>query len=121
MSKAHEAKRSIQASDVVNRLIPVADCVPHPRNYNQHDDDQIADLRASLRIFGQVRSIVVQAMPARHGQPSGYMVVAGHGIWTAAKLEGFTQIKADIIPAEWSETRVLAYLAADNELARRGN
>ncbi|CAG0937445.1 partial Modification methylase DpnIIB, partial [Thermoflexales bacterium] len=132
-------RQFVAFSEVVNRQIAIADCVPHPRNYNQHDEEQLNDLRASLRIFGQVRSIVVQAMAApkssnatrpaatrtravtRQAQPTGYMVVAGHGIWTAAKMEGLTHVKADIIPVDWSETRVLAYLAADNELARRGN
>jgi len=100
---------------VVNAVVKVSECKPHPENYNAHDDAQIADLRESLRQFGQVRSIVVQ----RNGR--GYVVVAGNGLHEAARLEGFKTLRADVVPAAWSQTKVLAYLAADNELARRGN
>jgi len=101
-------------SEVVNRAVRVGDCRPHPKNYNQHAPEQIANLRVSLRRFGQVRSIVVQETE------TGYLLVAGHGIHRAAWLEGLDTLRADVIPAGWDEPRVLAYLAADNELARLG-
>jgi len=100
---------------VTNRSIDVALCKPHPMNYNRHDEAQIADLRASLRRFGQVRSIVVQEDGA-----GGFLLVAGHGLHQAARLEGLTELRADVIPPEWPPVKVVAYLAADNELARRG-
>ena len=102
---------------IINRLIPLALCDAHERNYNKHSDAQIADLRESLRQFGQVRSIVVQA----HKHAKRFTIVAGEGISTAARLEGFKELRADVIPASWSKARVLAYLAADNELARHGD
>lgn len=100
-------------SEVVNRVIAVGACRPHPQNYNQHSAAQLGDLRASLRQFGQVRSIVVQDDAA-----GGYLLVAGHGLWAAARAEGFTELRADVIPADWLPVKVLAYLAADNELGR---
>lgn len=103
-------------SEIQNRIISVAACRPHPRNYNRHDPAQIVDLRTSLRIFGQVRSIVVQ--DDGHG---GFLLVAGHGVHVAARLEGFTDLRADVIPVDWDEEKVLAYLAADNELAKAAN
>jgi ParB-like chromosome segregation protein Spo0J len=102
-------------TDIINTVIPLAACRPHPANYNRHDADQITDLRTSLRRFGQVRSVVVQAAS------DGYVIAAGHGIIEAAQLEGLTSLRADIIPADWPPAKVLAYLAADNELARRGD
>ena len=102
--------------DVVNRMVKLAQCRPHPRNYNQHSTAQLEDLRSSLRRFGQVRSIVVQA-----AADGGYLLVAGHGIVAAASLELYTELRADVIPATWSEMQVLAYLAADNELGRQSN
>ena len=99
---------------VINSTVKVSECKPHADNYNQHDDAQIADLRESLRQFSQVRSIVVQ----KNGR--GYVVVAGNGLYEAAQLEGFKTLRADVVPVTWSKTKVLAYLAADNELARRG-
>ena len=101
---------------VINKCIPLAALRPHPRNYNRHDEAQIGDLRLSLRTFGQVRSIVVQAQ----ARSKNFLTVAGHGLVEAARLESFEELRADVIPAGWDDTRVLAYLAADNELARRG-
>lgn len=110
-----EGESMIKSSGVANRDVSVASCRAHPDNYNRHDDGQIDDLRLSLRRFGQVRSIVVQDDGAGR-----YLLVAGHGIYQAAALEGLTVLRADVIPADWSPVRVAAYLAADNELARRG-
>jgi hypothetical protein len=91
---------------ITNAIIPLAACRPHPANYNRHDDAQIADLRNSLRAFGQVRSIVVQAEdPSLRGGPQpdeaipSYLIVAGHGLIEAARLEGLPTLRADIIPA----------------------
>ena len=102
---------------IENRVIALDALTPHNRNYNRHSAGQIADLRESLKQFGQVRSIVVQADKAG----KRFTIVAGHGIAEAARAEGYTELRADVIPHNWSETRVLAYLAADNELARRGD
>lgn len=114
------------SSGVVNRVVAVDALGPHPLNYNRHDEGQIADLRLSLREFGQVRSIVVQPCDCVPDGCSaqdapGYLIVAGHGLAAAARAEGLRELRADVIPAEWAEGRVLAYLAADNELARQGN
>ena len=65
-------------SGVVNRIVKVADLKPHPNNYQHHDLTQIAGLRASLRKFHQVRSIVVQeAASGGPGKPADYLLVAG--------------------------------------------
>ena len=101
---------------VANAAVNVAALTPHPRNYNQHSAGQVGDLRRSLRRFGQVRSIVVQAQ----ADPGRWLIVAGHGIVQAARAEGIESLRADIIPADWDDAMVLAYLAADNELARQG-
>ena len=102
---------------IENRVIALDALTPHQRNYNRHSAAQIADLRESLKQFGQVRSIVVQADKAG----KRYTAVAGHGIAEAARAEGYTELRADVIPHNWSDARVLAYLAADNELARHGD
>jgi hypothetical protein len=103
-------------SEVVNKTVGVGSCYPHPDNYNQHSYEQIVALQESLRVFSQVRSIVVQD----DGQ-GGYLITAGEGIWTAAKREGLETLRADVIPTDWPSERVKAYLAADNELARLGD
>jgi ParB-like chromosome segregation protein Spo0J len=103
-------------SEIVNQFVGVGNCYPHPDNYNRHPAHQVERLRESLRTFEQVRSIVVQD----DGQ-GGFVLVAGEGIWTAAKIEGFETIRADVIPTDWPAVRVKAYVAADNELARLGD
>jgi len=100
---------------IVNQFVPVAGCKPHPENYNRHDDWQIEDLRVSLKRFGQVRSIVVQ--DAGDGT---FLLVAGHGVHEAARRQKFAELRADVIPKDWTPAQVLAYLAADNEIARHG-
>ena len=91
--------------------IALADFAAHPRNYNAHGADQITKLRTSLRKFGQVKNIVVWRN----------LYVAGHGLAQAATLEGWQTLRANVIPDDWPEERVLAYLAADNELARQSD
>lgn len=102
-------------SEITTAPVELARCRPHPDNYQSHPPRQIERLRASLRKFGQVRSIVVQAPPQADGY---YLVVAGHGVVKAAEAEGFRTLVARVIPAGWPPQKVKAYLAADNELAR---
>lgn len=100
---------------VVNRVVTLDQIAPHPDNYNKHPKKQISDLRASLRKFGQVRSVVVQA-PVDSGR---YLCVAGHGLTEAAAAEGLTELRADVLPADWPPHKVRAYLVADNNHAKR--
>ncbi len=89
-------------------VIELAAYRPHRSNYNRHGVLQIEKLRASLRKFGQPRNVVVWRN----------FFVAGHGVAQAASAEGWTTLRANEIPADWPEARVVAFLAADNELAR---
>ena len=102
--------------------LALADCLPHPKNYNQHSDAQVAALKDSLATFGQVAAVIVQAGPqARWGVDAGqYLIVKGHGLVTAARAAGASTIVADVLAADYPEQLALAYLVADNELARLG-
>ena len=92
--------------------IPLADLRAHDRNYNQHSDAQIAKIAKSLATFGQVRSIVVW-----HNT-----ILAGHGVVMAAKSLGWDTIRADRIAQDHlTESQALAYVVADNELARQSD
>jgi len=97
------------SSEVISRLI--SELKPHPRNYNNHSDRQVDDLALSLKRFGQRKPIVTWRD----------MIVAGHGLTMAAQMAGWTTILTMPIPDEWDEATVLAYLAADNELARQAD
>jgi len=96
--------------------IEVGLCYPNPRNYQRHGAEQIANLRTSLREFDQVQCIIVQ-----DDGKGRYVLVAGHGVHRAAILERFETLWANIIPADWPAERVLAYMGADNELARQAD
>ena len=91
--------------------IQIADYQPHQRNYNGHPDRQIERIAASLRKFGQVRPIVTWRR----------YIIAGHGVVIAARSLGWTEIAAAMLPDDYPEHLALAYLAADNELARMGD
>jgi ParB-like chromosome segregation protein Spo0J len=102
---------------VTTHTLPSNRLVEHPGNYNQHSPAQVEHLRASLRLFGQVQTVVVQA-PA-NPRDGLFTIVAGHGLTQAAVLEGIAQLECRVIPADWPPAKVKAYLAADNELARK--
>lgn len=80
----------------------------YPGNYNEHPEAQILELMESLRQFGQPKNVVVW-----HDK-----IVAGNGIAKAALRLGWKQLDARRLPSDWPEYKVLAYLGADNELAR---
>jgi DNA modification methylase len=96
---------------IQNQTIRIEDYSPHPANYNRHSDDQIRRIAKSLSEFGQVRSVVIWC---------NYFL-AGHGVREAALSLGWTELRADVLPDDWSEKKALAYLVADNELARRSD
>ena len=98
---------------VHHAIISVSRIDPHPDNYNRHPQEQIKRLRQSVHEFAQVRSIVVQEQAGGR-----YTCVAGHGFMEAARLEGITELSADIIPSDWPPQKVKAYLIADNAHAR---
>jgi DNA modification methylase len=94
-----------------NQMVALADIAPHPRNYNRHPAAQVRKLAQSLRKFGQVRSVVVWRST----------ILAGHGVVEAAKSLNWQHIRADVLPDDYPEHLALAYVAADNELARQGD
>jgi ParB-like chromosome segregation protein Spo0J len=95
---------------VKRQLVKLDDLKPHPRNYNVHSDAQIARIAKSLQTFGQVRSIVTWRKT----------ILAGHGVVLAASTLGWTELRADDV-SHLSEDEALAYVVADNELARQSD
>lgn len=81
---------------------------PHKRNYNKHPEHQVKRLVASLRKFGQRKPITTWRNT----------VLTGHGVFLAAKQLAWKEIDIAPCPDEWTEEMALAWLAADNELAR---
>lgn len=90
------------------RMTDISALAAHPRNYNRHSAGQVADLARSLTRFGQRKPVVTW-----HG-----VILAGHGLVEAARSLGWSEIWTAEAPEEWTEAEALAFVAADNELAR---
>ncbi len=96
---------------IPQKTIKISDYEAHPRNYNEHPEGQVLEIAAALQQFGQVKGVVVWRK----------WFIAGHGVMMAARLLGWSELKAEVLPDDWPEYKALAYLAADNELARGAN
>jgi len=99
-----------------NHRIALSAVRPNPKNYRVHTETQLRNIASSLTRFGQGRSIVCQE------QPDGtYLLVAGHGVFEAARRLGYQELRADLLPASWDDSMVSGYLVADNKLSDAGH
>ena len=87
--------------------VPVEELKPHPRNSRVHSPAQISRIAASLKAFGVIKPILVDAANT---------VIAGHGVLEAAKLGGITSVPT-VRVEHLSADQVRAYIVADNKLA----
>lgn len=86
---------------------PISELIPYFNNARTHSPEQINKLRRSLREFGFVSPVLIDAAGN---------VIAGHGRLEAARLEGITE--APCVPVEHlTEAQRRAYILADNRLA----
>lgn len=79
---------------------------PHPGNSREHPKSQLRRIGASLREFGAVKPLLI----------AGDTIVAGHGVWEAAKLCGIAELPT-VDVSFLSADQIRAYLLADNKLA----
>ncbi len=85
-----------------------ADLVPYANNANQHSDDQIKQIAASIKEFGFMNPIIVDAKG---------MILAGHGRLLAAEQMGLVEVPI-LETKHLTETQKQAYILADNQLAK---
>lgn len=78
----------------------------HPKNPNQHPQEQILELENSIEQFDQVKNIVVWKN----------QVIAGNGFLIAAKKCGLKEIEICDI-SEWPEEKAISFMIADNRLS----
>lgn len=114
------------SNEIQFKRVPLEALVPSPHNYNQHPPAQIADLKASLIRYKQVKPVVVQKAAGEEQ----YIILAGHGITEAAKelyIENPTRYahlnnwSIAIAPASWSIMDVKGYIISDNETTRKAD
>lgn len=79
-----------------------------PRNARTHSEANLEAIAGSLRMFGQVKPIVVTG--------SG-VVIAGNGTVMAAQSLGWDTVNAIVTPADWTDEQAMAYALADNRTA----
>jgi ParB-like chromosome segregation protein Spo0J len=84
----------------VNKLIPYA------KNSRTHNDQQVAQIAASIKEFGFRNPILVD----------GVGVIAGHGRLLAAQKLGLDKVPT-IDCSDMTESQKKAYIIADNKLA----
>lgn len=91
-----------------DELVPVGDLKPHPKNRNNHPDEQIKRLAQILEYQGF-------RYPIKVSKASGY-ITAGHGRLLAAKSLGVKAVPVNFQEYE-SEEQEYADIVADNSIA----
>jgi ParB-like chromosome segregation protein Spo0J len=107
MKPRPQLKSSIRAGQI--ELLPTARLQTNPKNTRRHSSKQIAQIAASLRVFGFLSPIIID---------EENMVLAGHGRWLAARQEGITEVPV-IRFAHLSAAQKRAYVIADNKIAEQ--
>lgn len=89
------------------QLVPIDKLIPYANNARTHSPAQIKKLRASIREFGFLNPVIIDA---NNG------VIAGHGRIVAAKEEGFAEVPC-VLADHLTEAQKKAYILADNRMA----
>ena len=89
------------------QMVAIEKLVPYVNNARTHTPEQITKLRGSLREYGFVNPIIIDA---------DYNIIAGHGRFFAAKEEGFTKVPC-VLADYLTPAQKKAYVIADNRMA----
>lgn len=110
-SSAQGSGAAFDPSEVIHPLttMPIDALKAHPRNYRRHPEDQIDHLARSIEDHGFYRPVVVA---------NDDVVLAGHGILTAAKRLRLTEVPVVRIDVASDDPKALKILTGDNELGR---
>lgn len=92
-------------------LRPITELAPYACNARVHSDEQVLQLRASLREFGFVAPVLIDAQGN---------ILAGHGRVMAAKAEGMTEVPC-VLVEHLTDIQRRAYILADNRLAEQAS
>lgn len=87
--------------------VPVAELIPYANNARTHSQKQIRALQASIREYGFVSPVVIDA---------GRNILAGHGRVLAAQALGLETVPC-VYAEHLTDVQRRAYILADNRLA----
>ena len=90
------------------KMVSTSKLVPYVNNARTHSQEQVNKLRGSLREFGFINPVIIDA---------DYNVIAGHGRLMAAKEEGIEEVPCVLVDY-LSEAQKKAYILADNRYAQ---
>ncbi|MEE1249147.1 MAG: site-specific DNA-methyltransferase [Lachnospiraceae bacterium] len=90
------------------KMVSTSKLIPYVNNARTHSQEQVNKLRGSLREFGFINPIIIDA---------DYNVIAGHGRLMAAKEEGIEEVPCVLVDY-LSEAQKKAYILADNRYAQ---
>lgn len=96
-------------TEIPIEVVPIENLTPHPKNYQEHPDDQVEHVVQSIRDHGFYRPIVV----AKDGT-----ILAGHGLLKAATKLGVKKVPIRRLPLAPDHPLALKVLAGDNETPR---
>ncbi len=89
------------------KTVLVSDLIPYARNSRTHSDTQVTKIASSIKEFGFLNPVIVDA-------DNG--IIAGHGRVMAAKKLGLKEVPV-LLADHLSDTQKRAYIIADNRLA----
>ena len=90
------------------KMVSTSKLIPYVNNASTHSQEQVNKLRGSLREFGFINPVIIDA---------DYNVIAGHGRLMAAKEEGIEEVPCVLVDY-LSEAQKKAYILADNRYAQ---
>ena len=90
------------------KMVQTSNLIPYVNNARTHSQEQVNKLRGSLREFGFINPVIIDA---------DYNVIAGHGRLMAAKEEGIEEVPCVFVDY-LTEAQKKAYILADNRYAQ---
>lgn len=96
--------------EFATEIVSIDTLEAHPRNYRSHPEEQIAHLKASLADYGIVKNIVIA---------NDNVILAGHGMVTAAREAGYTELPVYRIPIPSTDPKAQKFMVIDNEVSRQ--
>lgn len=104
------------ANDYKTEFVSVDALRPHPQNYLDHPDDQLAHIEASIRKNGFYKNIIV-ARDVADGE-TRLTILCGHGTVKASRMAGMTVVPALVYDINPFGQQAMSILVGDNEIAR---
>lgn len=88
-------------------VLKLSECKPHPKNYNEHPEDQRKHIAESLKQFGFYRPLILA---------QDNTILAGHGLYQTAKDMKLEEVPVIRYKMKSDSKAALKILAGDNHI-----